>query len=428
MSTPKLVLLLLAVTSALQSQATAQRSVLLVHNVQYFELTHGNMLAALKAQFEVVDCFKSSEVLNSRAKLYNFKRPIYDLVVLVLASSPKAMAVIEKLELLKYYDEGNPILLLGSGSSVQSWRILLSQFGFDSVTVDGNSGVGQLYTESFTSRMMIKKDSIAYPKLSEGIANGLVYDGGAISLTPYENVISWSLLEAPENVLFIKDNKPKQLIDRNKMNLIVGAQGVNNKARIVAVGSFKMFSNELNNASEGDNLRYFSNILNWLQFKTQTLQIKNLSICEQASVSSTESKVCPENGTFRNKQRMQVKFQIFDEDGNFYKSLEDKIYVRATKQVTWVNLVPEIIEENGEQYYYVSLGHFETGVYKLTIIHNKPAFHLNWQENTRMINVLPNIIDKIELYSFEGLPFLILISLVMASALNTMRVLLLKKP
>ena len=418
---------MLALTSTLQIEAAARRSVLLVHNIQYFELTHANMLATLKTHYEIVDFFKTSEVLSSRAKLYSFKRPVYDLVILALASSSKAMTVIEKLELLKFYDEGNPILLLGSGSSVQSWRILLSQFGFDAVTVDESLGVGQLYTDSFTSRMMVKKESISHPKLSEGITHGLVYDGGAISLTPYENNISWSLLEAPENSLFIKDNKPKQFIDRNKMNLVVGAQGANNKARIAAVGSFKMFSNELNNASEGDNIRYFNNLLMWLQFKTQTLQIKNLTVCEQASASGTENKECPESSTFRNKQRMQVKFQIVDEDGKFYKSPEDKVYVRATKQVTWVNLVPEVIEENGQQYYYVSLGHFETGIYKLTIIHNKPGFYLNWQENIRMINVLPNIIDTIELYSLEGLPFLILIALVMASALNTMRVLLLKK-
>ena len=122
-----------------------------------------------------------------------------------------------------------------------------------------------------------------------------------------------------------------------------------------------------------------------------------------------------------------MKFQIFDENGKFYVPEEGKVYVHVTKQVTVLNIEPELIEENGEKFYYHNLGHFETGVYKLTLVHNKPAFHFDSQDHIKMINILPNYIEKVELFSLEGLPFLVLIAVVMGSALNSMRLLLLSK-
>ena len=53
------------------------------------------MLRALRRHFGQVDSFKSSEVLSSRVKLYGFKKPLYDLVVLVMPTSGKAMPVAE---------------------------------------------------------------------------------------------------------------------------------------------------------------------------------------------------------------------------------------------------------------------------------------------------------------------------------------------
>ena len=393
--------------------------VLVVHNVQHFELTHGEMLRALRRHFGQVDSFKSSEVLSSRVKLYGFKKPLYDLVVMVLPTSGKAMPVAEKLELLQFYDEGKSLMLLGDGFSVQSWRILLSQFGFDAVTA-GSEGTGdnRLFTSTLDSRIFVPKSAFKFEKLAAGIKKGIVYDGGALSLSPYENVISWSLMEAPETALLIRENQPTQVIDRNMMNLVVAAQGTNNRARVVGVGSFRMFSNELNNESEGDNLQYFENLVKWLKFETHVFTIENLTVC------SAEDLRCPSPATFRKKYQVAVRFQVFDEDGNFYAPAEGKIYTHLTKQTPIATTELKPVTENGEQFYSEVLNPLDKGIYKLTIVHNKPGYYFDSRENIRMINILPDIIEHIELFSLEGLPFLVIIGLVMFSALNTLRVLI----
>jgi hypothetical protein len=60
-------------------------------------------------------------------------------------------------------------------------------------------------------------------KLKLGIRSGIIYEGGAITLTPYENVNSWSLLNAPSNAIFVNGSQGRQVFDQNKMCLLAGA-------------------------------------------------------------------------------------------------------------------------------------------------------------------------------------------------------------
>jgi len=388
---------------------------LLVHNVKNFEVLYSKMVASVRAKFRDVR-IESVASPTVRHSTYIFKKPIYDLVIVILPRSNDVMSLAEKLELMKFYDEGNSILFLSDAYVVQNWRVLLSQYGFDATTLESTrNGYNGVQTSSENKRVFIDKTLIQHPKLAKGIKKGLVYEGGAVSLTPYENHNSWSLLETPENALFVTESGAKQQLDSNKMALVAGAQGMTNKARLMIVGSFKMFSNLLDAESDGDNIAFFRNALSWLRFEAQALHIQNYSIC------NLKTGECGNPIYLPNQHGFTIKFQILDEDGQFYVPVEGNLSIKITKQVQFMNVAPEIIEENGQKFYFKKFGPIENGSYKVRIVHNKPGYYLDYKENIRYVHAVTTPIDRIELLQIEGLPFLTVIFVVMFSALNLIR-------
>lgn len=408
-------LLLVFLATAVTAQHPKTHKALVVHNIKHFEVLYSKMLAVVRAKFDSVRVESVSSPL-ARHSTFVYKKPIYDLVIVILPRSNDVMTFAEKLELMKFYDEGNAIMFLSDAYVVQNWRVLLSQYGFDVTTVDDSrSGYNGVQTSAESKRVFIDKSIIHHPKLAKGVKKGLVFEGGAISLTPYENHVSWSLLDAPENALFVTDNGAKQLLDSNKMSLVAGAQGNTNKARLMLLGSFKMFSNQMDAESEGDNIVFFRNALNWARFEAQVLHIQNYSICNE------KTGLCGNPLYMPNQHGFYIKFQIVDEDGQFYVPPEGNLSIKVTKQILFFNVAPEIIEENGQKFYFKRFGPIENGSYKVRILHNKPGFYLDYKENIRYVHAITTPIDSIELFQVEGLPFLVLIFAVMFSALNLIR-------
>lgn len=412
----KWLLLTFLVAAGVSGMHDKVNKALVVHNIKNFDVLYSKMLAVVRAKFGEVR-IESVTSPTSRHSAYIYKKPIYDIVIVVLPRANEVMTLAEKLELMKFYDEGNGILFLSDAFVVQNWRVLLSQYGFDATTVEGSrSGYNGVQTSSQSKRVFIDRANIQHPKLAKGIKKGLVYEGGAVTLTPYENHVSWSLLEAPENALFVTENGAKQLLDSNKMSLVAGAQGNTNQARLLIAGSFKMFSNQLDAESDGDNISFFRNLINWLRFEAQVLRIQNYSICDE------KTKKCGDPIYLPNQHGFSIKFQILDEDGQFYVPSEGNLSIKITKQVLFMNVAPEIIEENGQKFYYKKFGPIENGSYKVRILHNKPGYSLDYKENIRYVHAVTTQIDKIELFQIEGLPFLVIIFLVMLSALNLIRI------
>lgn len=411
---PLLLALLLAAASLAMHPKT--NKALIVHNIQHFEILYSKLVGVMQAKFGEV-LIESVSSPTVRPSTFIYKKPLYDLVVVILPRMNDVMNLAEKLELMKFYDEGNNLLFLSDSSVVQNWRVLLSQYGFDVTTVEGaKNGYHGVQTSMESRKVFVDKGSIHHPKLAKGIRKGLVYEGGAISLTPYENFVSWSLLEAPENALFPTETGAKQLLDSNKMNLLVGAQGNTNKARLMISGSFKMFSNQMDAESDGDNIAFFRNMVNWLRFEAQVLSIRNYQICDD------KTRKCGNPIYLPNQHGFSMKFQILDEDGQFYVPAEGNLSIKMTKQVLFLNVAPEIIEENGQKFYFKRFGPIENGSYKVRILHNKPGYYLDFKENTRYIHAVTTRIDRIELFQIEGLPFLVMVFVVMLSALNIIRV------
>lgn len=411
----KSIFILLGLLSTAFAMHPKTNNALVIHNIKHFDVLYSKFISVLKATFTSVT-FESVSSASAKKSTYVYKKPIYDLVIMMIPRSNEAMQFAEKLELLKFYDEGNNLLFLSDSYVVQNWRVLLSQFGFDATTIENTKdGYCGIQTSTESKRIFINKESIQHPKLANNIQKGLVYEGGAISLTPYENLISWTLLEAPENSLFVTDVGAKQILDSNKLNLVCGAQGPTNKARLAMVGSFKMFSNQINAESDGDNIIFFKNLISWLRFETQVMTIKNYSVC------NSKTGLCGNPLYLPNQHGFFIKFQIFDEDNNFYVPSEGNLSIKITKQVLHMNIGPEIIEEDGQRYYYKAFGPIENGSYKIKIVHNKPGYFMDFKENIRMLHAITTPIDNIELFQIEGLPFFIIIMTVMMSALNLIR-------
>ena len=405
-------------------------SVFLVHNLQHIEMTHSKLISTLRNKFTKVDIVKTSEALTSKLEIYNHRRALYDLVIFMCPLSEKSMAIADKLNLFKYYDEGNSVLFLSDGRALQPWRILLSQFGFD-VTVPeisakqkkergkSTSDDNTLYLNG-SSRFLVDKEAIPHEKLRQGLEKGIVYEGGAITLTPYENTISWPLVQAPERLLFLQPGTDNtvQVINSNKMNLIAGAQGALTQARISVVGSFRAFSNELIELSHNDNITFLENLIDWLLFKKQVLTTRNLSIC------SERSGLCSVPHYIQDDEPFAIRFQLFDEDGEFYMPKEGGLYVKCTKQVLILNAEPVVVEIKGEKYYETKVDSLKAGTYKFRIIHEKPGYYVVGNNDFRIVNVIAHRITDVELFKLEGLPFLIIILTIFFSALNLMRVVL----
>ena len=199
------------------------------------------------------------------------------------------------------------------------------------------------------------------------------------------------------------------------MSLVAGAHGPTNKSRLLLTGSFKMFSNQIDAQSEGDNIAFFRNLVSWLRFEAQVLNIRNYDICNE------KTRQCGNPIYLPNQHGFSIKFQILDEDGQFYIPKEGNLSIKVTKQILFMNVAPDIIEEDGQKFYYKKFGPIENGSYKVRILHNKPGYYLDFKENIRYIHAVTTPIDKIELFQIEGLPFLIVIFVVMVSALNLIR-------
>ncbi len=412
MRTLLICLSLAALTSSMHPKTN---KALVVHNIKHFDVLYSKLVSVLKNRFSEVR-IESVSSGSVRRSTYVYKKPIYDLVVVILPRWNDVMGLAEKLELLKFYDEGNSVLFLSDSFVVQNWRVLLSQYGFDATTAEGAvKGYNGIQTSSESRKVFVDRASIHHPKLARGIKKGLIYEGGAITLTPYENLVSWPLLEAPEGSLFVTEEGSQQLLDANKMNLVVGAQGTAVKARLAVVGSFKMFSNQIDAESDGDNIVFFRNLINWLRFESQVLSIRNYEICD------AKTNKCGIPLYLPNQHGFSVKFQILDEDGQFYVPPEGNLSLKVTKQILFANVAPQIVEEGGKKFYFKSFGPIENGSYKVKVIHNKPGYYLDFKENIRYVHAVTTRIDKIELFTLEGLPFLGIVLIVMFSALNLIR-------
>lgn len=82
----------------------------------------------------------------------------------------------------------------------------MSLFGFDQYSPEHSDNLHDLrISRDLTGKIEISKDKIFFENFRKSLKKGIIYDGGVIQLTPYENEISWGILETPQNAFLINN-------------------------------------------------------------------------------------------------------------------------------------------------------------------------------------------------------------------------------
>jgi hypothetical protein len=100
------------------------------------------MITSLKQHYTEVHITTPVNILKKQITAFSYKNPIYSLIIMMASTSDQILKAAEKLELMKYYDEGHQVVFLGSVNPNHNWNVLISQFGFDTTSAE-LEGTGQ---------------------------------------------------------------------------------------------------------------------------------------------------------------------------------------------------------------------------------------------------------------------------------------------
>lgn len=361
------------------SMTLTSKSAIIIHNMKNFKVTHSEFIGQTRKLFPMLKVYSTKEIKKYDIKIKEHKEFVYDLVVYACSRDPSSLKIAEELELTNFYDQGGSLLLINDGVVLQPWRILLSMFGFDQLQVNKNQGYLNIQKDLNTNKVFIPKEQISFDGFTKGLKEGIYYKGGAIVLTPYENSYSWGILKPEQGSLFVDArNSTHQILDTDKNNLIAGAQGQSVTARMLVVGSIELFGNELVNLSKGDNMHFFINLLNWLKFERNRLEISYFTVCGDESIN------CEQQLVYNPYKQICVTLQLKDENGDLYFPKNEKVYLKLVMFEIFIQQPFEIERINGIPYYRRCFDAFHhLGVYKLSIEHPRPTYFLNQKENEK---------------------------------------------
>ena len=359
----------------------AEKSAIIIHNMKNFKVTHSEFISQTRKLYPRLKVYSTKDVGKYDIKIKEHKEFVYDLVVYACSRDPNSLRLAEKLELTSFYDQGGSLLMINDGVVLQPWRILLSMFGFDQLQVDRQQGYLNVQKDLNSSRVFIPKEQISFEGFTKDLKEGIYYKGGAIVLTPYENSHSWGILKPEQGSLFVDArNSTHQILDTDKNNLIAGAQGQSVTARMLVVGSIELFGNEFINLSKGDNMHFFVNLLNWLKFDKNRIEVSHFTVCENENIA------CEQQNVFNPYKQVCVTLRLKDEEGNMYFPPNEKVYLKLVMFEIFLQQPLEIERIDGELYYrrcFYAFHHL--GVYKLSIEHPRPTYFLNEKEHEREI-------------------------------------------
>ena len=332
-------------TSVDPSLPLKSQQVLVIHNLKHFQTTHLDILRVLNNTFNKVFVYDTKSV---RKKLFERGQPKYHLVIIIAPRYGIIYQLMRSIKLLKFFDEAGSVLLLGSANPSAQFRKLLNFFGFDLTTHDNTHEINPKYVKANFSHIQqtfnnpwvtIPKKAFLLQSLANDMLKGIHYKGTSISLSIYDNDLSWPLLLTPHNsyLHFLKNklagNKfdmKRKVLDPDRNSLIAGAQKADSMSRIMLIGSMNIFSNESVQRSEGDNLQLFKNVLQWLQFKQDVLTIDFFKVCADTSFQNDDQN---SEGELLYKSENKIRFRYQFPTRKFYikysMSLEIYSYLEA---------------------------------------------------------------------------------------------------
>lgn len=384
------------------------KSALVVHNVKNFHVTHSELIRSLRRRFASV-VVKDSRTIGSFTSRKD-KKFVFDMAVVALAKSADMFTIVERLELFDFYDQGGRVLILGDNFISQPYRITLSLFGFDALTVPSAEPALNVQRDLHSRLLFVDKAELPFVPLLRGVQKGFFYEGNGVTITPYETDRVSIFLPLPAHSMVVSSkNETFQVLDPNS-GLIAFAQGKHVPARTVVTGSFRLFSNELLNRSGGDNFHLMENLLDWLDFKLMVVTVRNFAFCKTLSAD------CEPTSVFRPRDRVHVKFQAFDESG---AQLQDpkNFFLRLKMYEVFLLQGFSAVTLDGQLFFTYSFDAFDhIGIYKSTLLFNRPAHQLIAPGTEQEIIFRIFREDENEIFKLQALPFLAAILLVFTSA------------
>lgn len=383
-------------------------SALVVHNIKNFHVTHSELLRSLRRRFSSVTVKDSKSVESFSVR--KAKRFVFDMAVIALAKSSQVLAVCERLELFDFYDQGGSVLFLGDNFATQNFRMVLSLFGFDTLTVPGAGPYLNVQQDLSSRQFTIQKDDAPFEPLMRGVRDGLLYEGGGVATTPYETDRLSVFIPLPPKSLLVNPQNQVFQTRGPTVGLVAYAQGKYVSSRMAVTGSFKMFSNEFINQSQGDNFRFMENLFDWLQFKLMVVTVKRFAFCKELSAD------CENNTVFKPRDKVHVKFQAFDETG---KQLTNPAGFFIRLKMYEIFLLQELkaVELDGEIFFAYSFEAFDhIGIYKSAVLFNLPGHQLVAPGTEQEIIFRIFRTNENEIFQIRALPYLIAILTVFTSA------------
>ena len=195
--------------------------------------------------------------------------------------------------LLKFFDAGHDIMILGSSQAAGYIRKLVNEFGVDYDdydTVVKDSVYLYNYKESLNkdlldlkdNEIVVTKNAINIPVVSKLPKGFILYEGIGMDIDLHNQYV-FPILKADENAYSFKTETGEIFSNGEKIKLVTGYQARNNR-RVVITGSINLCSDRFyilssadgTNPSTSPNSVFCQDMLNWNFQRSGVIKYENI--------------------------------------------------------------------------------------------------------------------------------------------------------
>lgn len=322
-------------------------------------------------------------------KLDYFGEKVYDSIILMIPSFTEEASKNTELaisKIISHFDQGHNIMIFANEKVNSYIRGLSNEFGIDFDDYD-SSVKDSLYLHSHKKELnedvlSLKSNEIILSKAVTPLKNiftypkgFILYEGIGLELDTHNSYL-FSILKADDNTYSVDSNKNVFYNVGERVKLVAGYQGRNNK-RVVVSGSLSMCSNKFYFLSNNDattnplnspNAKFCQEFTNWNLEKTGVLKYDNVR-------HSLKNGVMME--TYKIKEELEFFIDIYEYD---YISDTWKPYLTDDLQVEFLMMDPfyrlqlRMLSSSKPTYYVDFKAPDKWGVFKFNIDYNRIGY------------------------------------------------------
>lgn len=270
------------VQSNLEDSPETDRTLVLIDN-NLLRTTHSTFFKDLRSRGHRL---KIEFLDNDSMKTYplRIKRDgdyIYDNIILMCTSLNNISKEFSR-DIKKFFDSGNNLFFVGDVDTSPQFSDFAKEFGFTfnsqgSSLIDFKNAVNKIDPHVFQVQNFRDIEIV-----SEGVEGNIIYNGVSLAVSFFENsqttIFARGNLQTASISRDLSGLPTYNVMGRNNI-LATGIQGFNN-ARLLAIGSLDMLSNELYSLSGGANRVYTNNLLDWfVHVRGEIRKISHSMIC-----------------------------------------------------------------------------------------------------------------------------------------------------